>query len=151
MSRIKRTKKVTSLKMFQMPSKTEDEIIFTMMKLNMLVQASLEAMDDLEGSPLYKHEFKRSAKAFKSELEVFSQQNFNKVFELREDMAMYYLVKVEQASELFASMDFEELSTISSLLAWYKIDPEKAKDLMIQDLNKGVNYLDRFDEKDKEN
>ena len=58
---------------------------------------------------------------------------------------MYYLVKVEQAAELFARLNFEELSTVSSLLQWYNLNPEKAKQLMLDDLNMGVDFKDNFD------
>jgi len=103
----------------------------TIVYLNILLATNyfLACMDELEGVPVFKHKLKQTAKKFRDTLVQQTEDDMNKVWDIKDqNTTMYNLMEhQENVLKAIAVMRPEECGIILEMINRYKLAPEGIK------------------------
>ena len=105
---------------------SEPRLIY--LKVLLLGQLTLEAMDELNGTSKYKHNLKLNGQRFSKQLEAHIKADYDLVYSNDPEMATNVLNKLESLIDKLRTSDVDELVMIDSVIDKYHDNKEWFKE-----------------------
>ena len=90
------------------------------LKVVLIGQLTIEAIDSLRGTTKYRQEVKNVGNRFNKMLEEYVNEDFNTVYNNNEEMTMNVMRKINSLIEKIATSDIDELVMIDAIIDKYK-------------------------------
>lgn len=94
------------------------------LKVVLLGQLTIEAIEDLRGTIKYRQEVKNVGNRFNKMLNEYVNEDFNTIYNNNEEMTMNVMRKINALIEKIATSDIDELVMIDSVIDKYKENKE---------------------------
>ena len=94
------------------------------LKVVLIGQLTIEAIDSLRGTTKYRQEVKNVGNRFNKMLEQYVNEDFNNVYNNNEEMTMNVMRKINSLIEKIATSDIDELVMIDAVIDKYKENKE---------------------------
>lgn len=94
------------------------------LKVVLLGQLTIEAIEDLEGTNMYRHNLKNQGKKFVSMMESLISKDYNSLFEKDQEMTQNMLRKVSELIDKLKTNEMNELVMIAGIIDKYNNNKE---------------------------
>ena len=94
------------------------------LKVVLLGQLTIEAIDSLRGTTKYRQEVKNVGNRFNKMLEYYVNEDFNTVYNNNEEMTMNVMRKITELINKIATSDIDDLVMIDAVIDKYKENRE---------------------------
>jgi hypothetical protein len=115
---------------------TLKELQLKYLKVLFLGQLLVEALDDIEQTPLYKQRLKYLAKNTSNELLKILNVELPKVMSQDQEFATNMFQQIDYLITKLATLSMEELPMVNKLVDEFKEDPKYWKEKLILEFNK---------------
>lgn len=113
-----------------------EEAQIKILKVLFLGQLLLEANDDLEKTPYFKHKLKNVVKRSSEEIERQIKLQLEKVFNHDNQMCVNLFNHVDEFISKASKLGLDELPLVNKMLDEYLSDPEGWKEKVVVEFNK---------------